>query len=187
MTTEQRRDMIVAAALPLLVEYGPAVTTLQIARAAGIGEATVFRAFADKDELLHACVTAALRNDHVLAELDAVPLDQPLTARLTEAADTLHTYLARMGAVIGAVHSAGRDATRPPHERGEPGGREEAADRTRQAVIRLLEPDRASLRLPPERLAGIFLDLLFSRRGTPGGGQAPIETLVDVFLHGAVE
>src|SRR6187402_2207644 len=89
MSAEKRREMVVAAALPLLVEHGSAVTTLQIAKAAGIGEATVFRAFADKDELLTACVAAALRNDHVLAELDAVPLDQPLSGRLTEAAATL--------------------------------------------------------------------------------------------------
>jgi AcrR family transcriptional regulator len=176
--------MIVAAAMPLLVEHGAAVSTAQIAKAAGIGEATIFRAFADKDELLDACVAAALRNDHVLAELDAVPLDQPLAARLTEAAATLHAYLERMGAVIGAVHAAGR--------RGEPRGRTVTGDRanatehTRQAVIRLLEPDRAAFRLPIEELAGVFLGMLFGRRGGSDGGT-PIETLVDVFLHGVVD
>ena len=51
--------MIVAAALPLVAEYGAAVTTSQIARAAGIGEATIFRAFKDKDEVLDACVAEA--------------------------------------------------------------------------------------------------------------------------------
>jgi len=176
--------MIVAAALPLLVEHGAAVTTLQIAKAAGIGEATIFRAFADKDELLGACVAAALRNEHVLAELDAVPLDQPLVARLTEAAATLRAYLDRMGAVIGAVHAAGRRAERG--ERGAPADRENATERTRQAVIRLLEPDRASLRLPVDQLASILLGMLFGRGG-PGGVETPIETLVDVFLHGVVD
>jgi len=173
--------MIVAAALPLLVEHGAAVTTLQIAKAAGIGEATIFRAFADKDELLAACVAAALRNQHVLAELDAVPLDQPLAARLTEAAATLRAYLDRMGAVIGAVHAASRRG-----ERGAPGDRENATERTRQAVIRLLEPDQARLRLPVDQLASILLGMLFGRGG-PGGVETPIETLVDVFLHGVVD
>ncbi|GIE14714.1 TetR family transcriptional regulator [Paractinoplanes ferrugineus] len=107
MSPDQRREMIVAAAVPLLMEHGAAVSTHQIAKAAGIGEATVFRAFADKDELLSACVAAVLRNDRVLAELDDVPLDQPLDARLNEAAGTLRAYLDRMGAVIGAVHAAG--------------------------------------------------------------------------------
>jgi AcrR family transcriptional regulator len=188
MSTENRREMIVFAALPLVVEHGSAVTTLQIAKAAGIGEATIFRAFADKDELLNACVAAALRNDHVLAELDAVPLDQPLAARLTEAAATLHAYLDRMGAVIGALHRT--------RHRGEPGGpgdpsaagdRPAAAERTHRAVIRLLEPDRASLRLPAEQLAAVFLGMLFGRRGAPGGAETPMETLVDVFLHGVID
>jgi AcrR family transcriptional regulator len=179
--------MIVAAALPLLVERGAAVSTLQIAKAAGIGEATIFRAFADKDELLDACVAAALRNDHVLAELGAVPLDQPLAARLTEAATTLHAYLERMGAVIGAVHAAGRRGERGvPRDRTGTGDRANATEHTQQAVIRLLEPDRAALRLPVEELAVVFLGMLFGRRGAPGG-ETPIETLVDVFLHGVVD
>jgi hypothetical protein len=55
-----------SGALPLPIEHGAGVTTPQIAKAAGIGEATIFRAFADKDELLNACVAAALRDDHVL-------------------------------------------------------------------------------------------------------------------------
>ncbi|WP_433343131.1 TetR/AcrR family transcriptional regulator [Micromonospora sp. CA-111912] len=181
MSPERRREMIVAAALPLLVEHGAAVSTLQIARAAGIGEATVFRAFADKDELLDACVTAALRNDHVLAELDAVPLDQPLAARLAEVAATLQAYLERMGAVIDAVHAAGRRG-----QRSATGDRTTATGRTQQAVVRLLEPDRAALRLPVEQLAVLFLGMLFGRRGAPGGAETPIETLVDVFLHGVV-
>ncbi|MEU8180115.1 TetR/AcrR family transcriptional regulator [Micromonospora sp. NPDC049044] len=187
MSAEDRREMIVAAALPLLVEHGSAVTTLQIAKAAGIGEATVFRAFADKDELLVACMSAALRNDHVLAELDAVPLDQPLAARLTEAAATLHAYLDRMGAVTGALRVSGRRGERRgPVDSSATGGRAAAAERTDRAVIRLLEPDRAALRLPIEQLAVIFLGILMGRRGGHGSAETPVETLVDVFLHGVV-
>ncbi|MEV0425897.1 TetR/AcrR family transcriptional regulator [Micromonospora sp. NPDC050495] len=187
MSPEDRREMIVAAALPLLVEHGAAVSTLQIAKAAGIGEATIFRAFADKDELLDACLAAALRNDHVLAELDCVPLDQPLAARLTEAAATLHAYLERMGAVTAAMHAGGRRRERArPADGGATDSRANAVERTQQAVVRLLEPDRDTLRLPVEHLAVIFLGMLFGRRGTPGGAETPIETLVDVFLHGVV-
>jgi AcrR family transcriptional regulator len=230
MSPEARREMIVAAALPLLVEHGAAVGTVQIAKAAGIGEATIFRVFTDKDELLDACVAAALRNDHVLAELDAVPLDQPLAARLIEAAATLQAYLHRMGTVIAAVHAAGRrtDAGRRTPGRGDSGpgdsgpgrldggpgdggpdrgdggpgdggqgrgdggsgrpafaDREEASERTLRAVVRLLEPDRAALRLPIEQLAAVFLSMLFSRRGAPAA-DTPTETLVDIFLHGVV-
>ncbi|WP_079146103.1 TetR/AcrR family transcriptional regulator [Streptomyces lydicus] len=99
--------MIVAAALPLVAEYGAAVTTSQIARAAGIGEATIFRAFKDKDEVLDACVAEAVGTDHVLRELATVSLDEPLDVRLTEAAEALRAHMERMGTVVGALHASG--------------------------------------------------------------------------------
>jgi hypothetical protein len=52
-------------------------------------------------------------------------------------------------------------------------------------VIRLLEPDRDRLRLPVDQVAALFLGVLVPGRGVPGGeAAAPVETLVDVFLHG---
>jgi hypothetical protein len=107
---------------------------------------------------------------------------------LLEAASTLQAYLERMSAVLGAVHAAGHRGTRTaPADRNAPGGgRAEATDRTHQAVIRLLEPEQATLRLPVEQLAAIFLTMLFSRRGATGGPETPTETLVDVFLNGVI-
>jgi AcrR family transcriptional regulator len=67
---DERREMLMRAVLPLVVEHGAAVTT---ARVAGIGEGTIFRAFADKDELLE-----ALRPDSALELIAEIPLDQPL-------------------------------------------------------------------------------------------------------------
>ncbi|TYB64441.1 TetR/AcrR family transcriptional regulator [Nonomuraea sp. PA05] len=107
MSPEQRREMIVRAALPLVVEYGTSVTTAQIARAAGIGEGTIFRAFGDKETLLAACMAEAARPDDTLAHVAAISLDLPLAERLEEAADTLRGYLARMGAVAGALAASG--------------------------------------------------------------------------------
>ncbi|MFJ6603145.1 TetR/AcrR family transcriptional regulator [Streptomyces lydicus] len=112
--------MVVAAALPLVAEYGAAVTTSQIARAAGIGEATIFRAFKDKDEVLDACVAEAVGTDHVLRELATISLDEPLDVRLTEAAEALRAHMERMGTVVGALHASGH--LRPG--RGGPDGRE---------------------------------------------------------------
>ncbi|WP_233573987.1 TetR/AcrR family transcriptional regulator [Amycolatopsis panacis] len=73
MAPEDRRRMIVRTVLPLVVEHGREVTTAQIARAAGIGEGTIFRVFQDKDEL-------------------------PLAERLREAVGALTAHPRRMGA-----------------------------------------------------------------------------------------
>ncbi len=57
---EERRTAIVAATLPLFLEQGAAVTTREIAQAAGIAEGTIFRVFDDKTALLDAVIEAAL-------------------------------------------------------------------------------------------------------------------------------
>lgn len=191
--------MIVAAALPLVAEYGAAVTTSQIARAAGIGEATIFRAFKDKDEVLDACVAEAVGTDHVLRELASISLDEPLADRLAEAAEALRAHMERMGTVVGALHASGhrrgrgpgtgpvagtRDGEDPP-----PDGRAQSVTALRNAVIELLEPDRTAFRLSPEKVAAAFLGLLFTRLQTPApDADAPLtpEELIAVLLHGTL-
>src|SRR5713101_1245880 len=68
---DERRSMIVAVTLPLLLAHGERVTSRQIAEAAGIAEGTIFRAFADKDELIATVLEVAL---------DQRPLEDALSA-----------------------------------------------------------------------------------------------------------
>jgi AcrR family transcriptional regulator len=184
MEPEQRRQLIVKAAIPLVIEHGTAVTTAQIARAAGIGEGTVFRAFGDKENLLNACMAEALRPDDTLAELAATSLDQPLTDRLVAAAETLAGYLARLGALAGALASVGGRQLRPDPEGAPPPSRPTGPS---EALVALFEPERDRLRLSPERSAEVFQALVMScgrAAGDPSTGSW--QELVDVFLYGAV-
>ncbi|WP_431921914.1 TetR/AcrR family transcriptional regulator [Micromonospora wenchangensis] len=177
MTADRRRAMIVQTALPLLTRRGTTLTTAEVARAAGIGEATVFRAFADKQALLDACVAEVLRPDPLLDRLTRIDRCQPLADRLTEAATAVHTHLARLGAVLGALHATGRARSDPPPA--------DATTAVRSAVAALFTPDADRLRLPPDQLADLFLGLL-SPPG-PLATTAPSTTaLVDLFLHGAL-
>lgn len=189
MDPDRRRAMIVTAALPLVIEYGSAVTTAKIARAAGIGEGTIFRVFPDKDALLAACMTEVLRSEDTVAHLESISLDQPLPARLTEAAEVMRGYMSRIGAVAGALAAAGRlerpaagqssEDTRLPD-------REAALATPRAALAALFEPDRGSLRLAPERLADAFQLLLMSA-GRPGAPDPLTDReLVTLFLYGAL-
>lgn len=112
--------MIVTAALPLVAAYGAAVTTAQTARAAGIGESTVFRAFKDKDEVLDACAAEAADSDHVLREPASVSPDEPLAERLLQAAEALHAHLEHEGSPLLAefAHGLRGAAVEPLGERG---------------------------------------------------------------------
>ncbi|NEC65117.1 TetR/AcrR family transcriptional regulator [Streptomyces sp. SID9727] len=182
MSPEQRRAMIIQTAIPLIAEYGSALTTAKIARAAGIGEGTIFRVFADKEELMQACVAEALSPEHAIRELDAIDLAQPLPDRLVEAAEALQAHMARMGAILGSLgHGGGKH---PGPVRG--AGRNESSALVRAAVAELLEPDRAALRRPPEQIAALFFGLLFTQPRTGDEPDLTPRELVEVFLHGAV-
>jgi AcrR family transcriptional regulator len=199
LTPEQRRETIVRAALPLVAERGSAVTTAEVARAAGIAEGTIFRVFDDKNALLDACVAEALRPDQVLAELATIDLDQPLAKRLVDAAEALSAHLGRIGAVIGNLHATGRPMERRAPALGDPGGGAEGAvaaladrgsrarsqDATIAAVAELFEPERDQLRIPPETAATIVTTLLFTR-GRSVASDVSTETVVDVFLNGVL-
>ena len=73
--------MIVEAMLPLLLEHGEMVTTRQIAEAAGIAEGTIFRVFADKDELIAAVVDPALDPEPLEQAFGAIDLGLPFERR----------------------------------------------------------------------------------------------------------
>jgi AcrR family transcriptional regulator len=149
MDADQRRAMIVAAALPLVVEYGASVTTAKIARAAGIGEGTIFRVFPDKDALLKACVAEAVRPDDTVRHLEAISLDQPLADRLTEAAEVIRGYLTRMGAVISALAATGRLEPPKPDEEGRLPDREAGLAAPRARWPPCSSPTRTGCGCPP--------------------------------------
>ncbi|MFF2023275.1 TetR/AcrR family transcriptional regulator [Streptomyces sp. NPDC058171] len=177
--------MIIQTTIPLIAEYGAAVTTAKVARAAGIGEGTIFRVFADKDELLQACLAEALSPEHAVRELDTIDVSQPLPDRLVEAAQALQAHLSRMGAIAGSLHALGhRGGKHPGTVRG--AGREESATRIRAALVDLLEPDRAALRRPPEQIAALFFGLLFTHAHLEDEAELTTQDVVEVFLHGAL-
>lgn len=185
MSPEQRRAMIIQTAIPLVAEFGAAVTTAKVARAAGIGEGTIFRVFADKDELLQACLAEALSPEHAVRELGAIDVSQPLPDRLAEAAEALQAHLARMGAIAGSLLASGhRGGKHPGTVRG--AGRDESTTRIRAALADLLEPDRAALRRPPEQVAALFFGLLFTQPHLEDEPELSTGELVEVFLHGAL-
>ncbi len=175
-----RRAEIVAATLPLLLAHGPAVTTRQIAEAAGVAEGTIFRVFPNKESLIAAVGESAFDMTSIDASLAAIDPALPLEDRLITAVDILRRRFADIHQLHTAVESmqqlAGRAASmanrrRPPDLRG---------------LAALLEADRDQLRRDP-------LDAAYLLRGLTITGTHPALILdeplssaeiVSVFLDG---
>src|SRR3954452_20279410 len=82
LSPEERRDKLVDATLSLLREHGRAVTTRQIAEAAGVAEGTIFRVVESKEELVELAITRAFEPGALMDRILEIDPDQPLEARL---------------------------------------------------------------------------------------------------------
>jgi AcrR family transcriptional regulator len=117
MAPEARREMIVDAALPLVLAHGERVTTRQIAEAAGIAEGTIFRAFVDKDDVIAAVVAKALDPTRLDEELAAIDLHQPFEKCVAAAVAAIQLRVIdvwRLLASVGPRFHDHQPTPRPP-------------------------------------------------------------------------
>jgi AcrR family transcriptional regulator len=137
----ERRAEIVAAALPLVLAHGSAVTTKQIAEAAGVAEGTIFRVFPDKMSLIEAVVDAAFDTASTDEALGAIDATLPLEARLVAAVEILRRRFADLLQLRTAVGMMQFSMSASTNERDH--------SRDLSALAALFEPDRDQLRRDP--------------------------------------
>ena len=168
LPADERRAMIIEAMLPLLLEHGEMVTTRLIAEAAGIAEGTIFRVFADKDELIAAVVEHATDPAPFEQALAAIDLGLPFEDAVTEAVRLLQQrtlVVARLMAAVGPrFHRKGPIPDRPglvavfEAHRDRITVEPAAAARWLAALtMSTSHPMMSSELLPAERIAALFL------------------------------
>jgi AcrR family transcriptional regulator len=101
------REAVLSAALELIGDEGLAqLTTREVARRAGVSEASVFYHFTDKVGLLHEVMLAGLEPLEVLdPDVLSGHADRPLSETLLEIATAIDHFLDRAMPVLAAVQS----------------------------------------------------------------------------------
>jgi AcrR family transcriptional regulator len=185
LSPEQRRTAILDAVIPLLIERGAAVTTAEMAEAAGIAEGTIFRVFPDKNALLHAAIGKTLDPKPIVAALAAIDVTAPLQDQLTEAAQILAARYEKTTALIGMARSM------PDH--GKPSLEAHRIAKDSMAAVaagltELLERHEDQLTVAPTQAATLLRGLIFSNVHQLLHDQTmnPVQ-LVDVLLNGITE
>jgi AcrR family transcriptional regulator len=177
---DQRREALVEATLPLLLVHGRAVTTRQIARAAGVAEGTIFRVFDSKDDLVDAAVEQGLDIEPFLDDLESIDRDQDLRGRLLDLAERLQVRFTSIFALMTAMGMVG-----PPKAHRH---MVEGRLRSQKIMVALVEPDAARLTCPPEELVHMLRLLTFSgthphiSEGRPLTPDQIVGTLLDGVL-----
>jgi AcrR family transcriptional regulator len=142
---EERREALVAATLPLVLEHGTDVSTRLIAEAAGVAEGTIFRVFPTKDDLIEAAIASAFDPSPLVEALGRVDRTAPLADRLLAAVQLMQERGRRIGHLL---HAFAAHRSLPDRERS---WRMRAAEaRVVDALALLLEPDRDQLRCLPQ-------------------------------------
>src|SRR3954451_16578734 len=99
---EERREALIAATLPLVLEHGTEVSTRLIAEAAGVAEGTIFRVFPSKNELVEAAVASAFDPSAVVEGIGCIARSSPLADRLATAVGLMQERGRR---IAGLVHA----------------------------------------------------------------------------------
>ena len=163
LSPDARRASIIAATLPLLRIHGAAVTTAQIAMAAGIAEGTLFRVFPDKDTLIQAAICTAFDPGPAARELAAIEPGLGLREQLIAAVAILQRLVEGVWQLMSMLGMTGPPAGHPIAANGHPlAARPSASEPVLLRIAEMFEPHRAELRCDPAQAARLLRMMTFA-------------------------
>lgn len=179
MSPDDRRQAILDATLPLVLEHGRSVSTKQIAEACGIAEGTVFRAFASKAELLDTVIKTGLAPGTLESGLRNLSPSGDLTSQVTAIVGVLQTHARTTHRLIALLPPA---QASDHHHGMKHSDRRELGERTLAAVQDALAPFADALGVGPQAAAGAILALSFG--STFAAHPAAPAAVAHLLLHG---
>ena len=179
LSPEERLDRLVDTTLHLLREHGRAVTTRQIAAAAGVAEGTIFRVVESKEELVELAISRAFEPGALLDRLAELDPEQPLRDRLVTLASIMQQ---RFRATFDLMKKVGM--VRPPdHDDADTVAKREYVHALLESVV---GADAGQLNVPVRDFVHRFRLLTFagSHPHITDGHLLTPEEIVDTLLHG---
>lgn len=169
---DERREAIVADVLPLLIERGSSATSRELAAAAGVAEGTIWKVFADKDDLLSMAIERAIDPSSFQRAVEDLDRALPFEERLLAVTELLQQRMVGIWRLISQADADRRSLGDKPLP-------------DNPAVIEVFQQEPERVRVPPvqaaRQLRALVLGLSNPALVDP---PLPASEIVDLFLHG---
>ncbi|WP_231945583.1 TetR/AcrR family transcriptional regulator [Agrococcus carbonis] len=180
LSADDRRAQIVEAVTPAVLEHGAAITTRQLAEAAGVAEGTLFKAFGDKESLLLALAQHHLTVGGLAGEREGAAAAPELDTLEEVVTWTARVLVDRMRFVFRLVMALGPIGQRAAHEA------HDDFEASKHRLAERFEPFRDELRVSPVVAAELVRTLAWAAASGWGDAQpaSSVDDIIQVLLHG---